>query len=476
MSKVLRFTLALIFICFASVSATIINVPVDQATIQQGIDSSSNGDTVLVQPGTYFENINFNGHNIVLASLYLTAEDTSHISQTIIDGDSSGSVVAFVNWEDSNAVITGFTIQNGYAADYGGGIQCWWSDPTISNNTISGNTSFNYGGGIFCWDSNPMISNNIISGNTVVMWEGGGIYCTDNSDPLIINNTISRNSADYGGGIFGNYGSDPLITNNIISGNSAAHGGGIYCIGTNSTISNNIISGNSARGKGGGIFCSYTIVPGNPPISNNTISGNSAGQSGGGIRCPGSNLAITNTIFWGNTALSDPEISYSTSSPVVAYCDVQDGWPGEGNIDCDPLFCDPVEGGFQLVDVSCCLGAGEGGTDIGALGLGCYEMEYFAGDVNIFRGAWPPLVIGNDVTYFVNHFRSLENNPPCNLGGFFASADINGDCQVVGSDVTRLVSYFRGQVFMSYCHDYPPAWRTPDDLPAEAPEGWPNCE
>jgi hypothetical protein len=64
---------------FLPASATIINVPADFGTIQMAIDSSSNGDTVLVQPNTYYENINFNGHNIVLGSLFLTTGDTSYI-------------------------------------------------------------------------------------------------------------------------------------------------------------------------------------------------------------------------------------------------------------------------------------------------------------------------------------------------------------------------------------------------------------
>ncbi|MCP4582002.1 MAG: hypothetical protein GY839_10310 [candidate division Zixibacteria bacterium] len=101
-------------------------------------------------------------------------------------------------------------------------------------------------------------------------------------------------------------------------------------------------------------------------------------------------------------------------------------------------------------------------------------FHYFPGDANMAKGFWPPEVIGADATYLANFFRSV--NSPCLLGAFYASADINGDCLVIGSDVTRFVHFFRGEVEMSYCPDYPSAWPTPDDLPEEAPTGWPNCE
>ncbi len=131
-------SLALVIMVTSFVSATIINIPDDYTSIQAGINSSSDGDTVLVQPGTYVENINFNGHNIVLSSLFLTTGDTSYIEQTVIDGDSAGSVVTIESGEDSTTVINGFTITKG-KAQLGGGIYCNNSSAIITNNYIKFN-------------------------------------------------------------------------------------------------------------------------------------------------------------------------------------------------------------------------------------------------------------------------------------------------------------------------------------------------
>ncbi len=195
MKRAVILTVILVVVSYIPVSATIIVIPGDYLTIQAGINASCNGDTVLVKPGIYEENINFNNHRIVLASMFLTTGSPEYIEETIIDGTSSGSVVTFENGEDSTTIIIGFTIRNGYAED-GGGIYCYNSNPIISNNIIGWNECYgndNAGGGIYCHNSNPLICNNLITEN-IACW--GGAICLLNSNSIISNNMIRENSAD----------------------------------------------------------------------------------------------------------------------------------------------------------------------------------------------------------------------------------------------------------------------------------------
>jgi parallel beta-helix repeat protein/putative cofactor-binding repeat protein/predicted outer membrane repeat protein len=347
---------------------TIINVPADQPTIQEGINVAVDGDTVLVQPDTYYENINYNGKNITVASLFLTTQDTTYISQTIIDGDSIDSVVTFESGEDSTAILIGFTITNGYSED-GGGIYCHNSNPTIEYCTFNANSSY-YGGGIYCCVASPTIVNCIFNGNSAGE-NGGGICCFYESVSLIENCTFSGNSAMFGGGIKCWNNSSPMIKNCILSDNWAdEYGGGIDCAyWCNPTIEYCTISGNSSE-FGAGISSTHES---NPEITNCTISENSANENGGGIWCwDNSNPILVNCIIWNDT----PEEIYFgvdnyPNSITISYSDIQGGETGivtnnngivnwlEGNIDADPLFVDPGNGDYHLTENSPCIDAGD---------------------------------------------------------------------------------------------------------------------
>lgn len=181
----------------SDVSARTVNVPGEQSSIQNGINAAVNGDTVLVQPGVYTENINFKDKNITVGSLFVTAGDKSYISGTVIDGNRNGSVVIFENGESGSARLIGFTIKNGKAAD-GGGIRCYNSQPNLSNLIITNNFATG-GGGLQCEKAAPNLMN-IIFLNNSACW-GGSIFLRDSSLTMT-NVTIADNSVSAESGTF----------------------------------------------------------------------------------------------------------------------------------------------------------------------------------------------------------------------------------------------------------------------------------
>ena len=96
-------------LCFliVNLSASILEVPSEKYTsIQSAIDSAATMDTVQVNRGIYQENLNFNGKQIFVTSLFWQSADQKDIDSTIIDGGFSGPVVAFQQGEDSLSVLS----------------------------------------------------------------------------------------------------------------------------------------------------------------------------------------------------------------------------------------------------------------------------------------------------------------------------------------------------------------------------------
>ncbi len=61
-------------------------VPAEYSTIQAAINAAQAGDTVLVSPGTYLENLQLRGKDIVLTSRFQLDQNAGLIEQTIVDG------------------------------------------------------------------------------------------------------------------------------------------------------------------------------------------------------------------------------------------------------------------------------------------------------------------------------------------------------------------------------------------------------
>jgi len=318
---------------------TLINVPSLFATIQSAIDHAFIGDTVLVQPGTYVENINYNGKNIVVGSLYLTTQDTSYISSTIIDGNQNGSVVTFESGNEITSLLCGFTIRNGLS-DWGGGVSCSGYSATLSNLIIEDNSG-NNGGGIYCQAfSAPIITDVIIRNNT--SWYGGGFYhhsgvSWPTSTPVLTNVSIVNNSVTYYGGGVLVVNTNPIFTNVTISGNtsdsdvSGFHGGGgIYVWGSsssslNSTFINTVVTNNS------GNYGIYNRGSGAISILYSNLYNNEIGNCYNCGDYVGTNITVN-----------------ANGDSCDAFYNIQE----------NPYFVNPNSGDYHLSDYSPCIGAG----------------------------------------------------------------------------------------------------------------------
>ena len=286
-------------------------VPQDYATIQGAIDASTDGDTILVSEGKYPENIRFRGKAITVASLYIIDGDTAHIEKTIIDGSSSiqadsGSVVSFVNGEDTTSVLCGLTIQGGTGTRClhhilgiwmraGGGVFCDAGASCLRRNIITRNRvmgALAVGGGIAAWgsptsplttpclilDSNRITDNYVRSDGSSGWWGySGGAEVAQNQKVRIVGNLFERDSVF---GVLGAQGvgityatsvspqpplsegciAGNIFRSNIVSGPQGAIGAGLIALWTGDVlIQHNVFEANSAislsgYAEGGGVL------------------------------------------------------------------------------------------------------------------------------------------------------------------------------------------------------------------------------
>jgi hypothetical protein len=362
--------------------AAIIYVPGDQPTIQAGINAAITGDTVLVGPGTYFENINFNGKTITVSS-------ASGPDVTIIDGGNVAPVATFSNGETPAAVLKHFTLQHGtstFETGYmAGGVYISSSSPTILGNIIQDNTACGGGGGIAIEFGSPRIQNNMIVNNTQSGCSGGigggGISVGGTGTTQIIGNLISGNAwpSGDGGGISLFASGAVTIRGNVITGNSAsgvspaASGGGISMVNDSpALIVQNLVYNNSAD-QGAGIYLSVPSGSQGPTLVNNTIADNTITQQGSAVYASGfdDQVQFFNNLMIGQRGQSALycDGTYSSQPPIVANSDAFSprgiGFGGtcaqlatqNGNISANPKFINNVSD-FELKPTSPAIDAG----------------------------------------------------------------------------------------------------------------------
>ena len=328
-----------------------IHIPSEYSTIQAGLNAAQAGDTVLVAPETYIENLMWPA----VQGIKLLSE--SGASSTTIDGGLVSPVVWIDCGTDTTTVIEGFTIQNG---SYGG----------ITTE----------GAGILLLNSGGKIRNNVVQN---CAGTGIGFNSTSGDDILIIECNVIQFNATY--------------TKDI------AKGGGIRITNGSVVISGNTITSNIAHalpGTGGGIWIGVEY-PGENMITivDNIITDNEAGGGGGITISYGSNVVV----FSGNQ-ISENEATWfghwgggiaisSVDSLTIEYCEIQNNI-GDGIrcMDCGPLVeihqCNIVDNtefgvysdSLSMIDATYCWWGDPSGPGGFGPGIGDEVSEYILYD------------------------------------------------------------------------------------------------
>lgn len=228
-SRILVSTMTLSFAAIAS--AADISVPQDAATIQAAIDLAQDGDRVLVSPGTYTEQINFAGKNIIL-------ESTDGAETTTIDGGGNLGFVINMNSGEEDVLLRGFTVTGGFGE--------------------AGSIGAGAGGGLLVEGASITIENAVFTGNAGVL--GGGVSIID-GDAVVRESRFEDNQALHGGGLYIEQGT-LLIEESEFENNAATNNGGAVAIFwlTDAAITDTDFTNNDANSFGGAVYTNHAEI------------------------------------------------------------------------------------------------------------------------------------------------------------------------------------------------------------------------
>ena len=236
----------------------------------------------------------------------------------------------------------------------------------IYNCSFVGNDATSRGGGIYT-DSQvkDTYSNCIFQGNDAYA-DGGAIYRYSAERGVFADCSFIGNSSEEGGGIY-DYHNSIDVVKCLFKENQAinrgynpykARGAGIYAVreNNNTVVESCLFANNVSEWQGGGI-CSNQ---GDLTINGCTFNGNLAPE-GNTMYCGYPNgssnfVKAYSSIIWDglNSIVINSDIPEE-----IRHCDIQGGYAGEGNINSEPLFVDPNNGGFGLTKDSPCINTGQ---------------------------------------------------------------------------------------------------------------------
>ena len=275
--------------------------------INAAIEAASNGDTISIAAGTYFENVVVSGKNLTINGY---SED-----YTVIDGGFQGTTLTITGESSTTNSVTlnKLTLTHGSASglSINSAAVTLYKVVVISN--VAANNGAGAGAGILALDSNVTMSQSIVAHNRAPTGQGGGISADRTavigSNITITNSDIFDNSALNGGGVYIGPLSTITMTSSTLTSNGAKLGAGAY-IGAFRhfsveetgflTFDSSTMANNHADDSGGGIY--VTIEDDGGSFDHSFIVGNRAGITGGGISLPeDGSVTLTDTTVAGNS-------------------------------------------------------------------------------------------------------------------------------------------------------------------------------
>ena len=369
-----KYILTIIVIAFAlSLFGNTIYVPHDYSTIQAAVNAAVNGDEIIVDNGTYIEEVNFLDKSINLFSRYYFSHNESDIENTIIESGSHNYDALTINGEHQTKVM-GFTIRNSKAAMHMFRPQDTNTTEIISCHFIGNNYGIYYING----------SMGTLSIEKCEFKQNSSLACYFYG---FSNSNISNSKFWNNNDVILLYGTNPMtnvrspfhcnITNSTFSNNG---GNCIMLDFADATISSSEFHHNDIVFKEHYYGNSF---PSHLNISSTTIAENYKAFDNFHPNNTGSSnaLIIKNSISWGNTIASTLHSSFD-----ITYCDIEGGFTGTGNIDKDPVFCMDNNYKYHLEEASPCIDTGDPNTSGGdiRIDMGCYETTT---DIKALQGS-----------------------------------------------------------------------------------------
>lgn len=150
--------------------------------IQSAINAAVIGDTILVYPGRYVENVNINKNNISLISLEYSTHNPAFIDSTIIDGNRTNRCI-YVIQNIVGTYIRGFTLTNGRRTNGGGVLLSSSTNSQLINCDVYGNEA-ETGAGVYAFEGSLFLSGVKIHDNYAIA--NGGGFCVDDYHNLAV--------------------------------------------------------------------------------------------------------------------------------------------------------------------------------------------------------------------------------------------------------------------------------------------------